>query len=150
MANHPTRPRWVTTESERKIIQLMGATGTRCTGCGFEASNRKSLKKHVTTHVYVYICRCGFSSYWLYSVQKHAKACLITDNIAYRVDADSFHDWKVSCGCSLEENPGLWPTSAKNSHHYLKGWGREDMWKTDIENTKQTWIERIWRRLKGE
>ena len=84
----------------------MGATGTRCTGCGFEASNRKSLKKHVTTHVYVYICRCGFSSYWLDSVQKHAKACLSTDNIAYRVDADSFFR-KVSCGCSLEEHPGL-------------------------------------------
>ena len=27
-------------KSERKIIQLMGATGTKCTGCGFEASNR--------------------------------------------------------------------------------------------------------------
>ena len=116
VANHPTRPRWVTTDSDRRITQLMGATGTKCTGCGFEATNRKSLKKHVTTHVYVYICRCGFSSYWLYSVQKHAKACLVTDNIAYRVDEHSFHDWKVSCGCSLEEHPGLRPTSAENTH----------------------------------
>ena len=56
VANHPTRPRWVTAESERKIVQLMGVTGTRCTGCGVESSSRKSLKKHVTTHIYVYLC----------------------------------------------------------------------------------------------
>ena len=45
VANHPTRPRWVTPDSDRRITQLMGATGTKCTGCGFEATNRKSLKK---------------------------------------------------------------------------------------------------------
>ena len=28
MANHLTRPRWVAAESERKIVQLNGATGT--------------------------------------------------------------------------------------------------------------------------
>ena len=28
MANHLTRPMWVTAESERKIVQLNGATGT--------------------------------------------------------------------------------------------------------------------------
>ena len=32
-------------------VQLMGPTGTKYDSCDFEASSRKSLKKHVTTHV---------------------------------------------------------------------------------------------------
>ena len=57
------------------------------------------------SHVYVYLCRCGFYSYRLYSVQKHAKTCIPTDNIAYRVDGESFHDWKVFSGRTTNNEP---------------------------------------------
>ena len=33
-------------------------------------------------------------------------------NTAYRADGESFHDWKVCCGCSFEERPRLRPTSS--------------------------------------
>ena len=109
---------------------------------GFKASSRKRLKKHVKMHIYVYLCRRGFSSFWLYSVHKHAKTCLSTDKIDYRVDMESFHDWKVCCWCSLVEHPGLRPTSEENSHQrthrYTKGWEKEDVWNMDKGNIKLT------------
>ena len=40
-------------------------------------------------------------------------------------------------------------TVIEDPHRYLKGWEREDIWKTDIENTKQTWIEQTKRRLEA-